>query len=217
MPTRERQVDRGIRISKRVLVSIADELRHARLSAGLSQAAVAAVSGLSTTQISRIERTHLASASFDQVARLASILGLDLSVKFYPAGQPLRDQAHLELIARFRARLGPGLVVRTEVPMPIAGDGRAWDIVVYGGPNPIGAEAETRLRDWQALERRIALKARDSGIDRVILLLSATRANRAALRLAQASLHESFPIPARVALHSLAEGRDPGGSAIIML
>jgi hypothetical protein len=151
------------------------------------------------------------------VARLASILGLDLSVKFYPAGQPLRDQAHLELIARFRARLGPGLVVRTEVPVPIAGDARAWDVVVDGAPKLIGTEAETRLRDCQALERRIALKARDSGIDRVILLVSGTRANRAALRVAQASLHAMFPIPARVALRALAEGRDPGGSAIIML
>jgi transcriptional regulator with XRE-family HTH domain len=217
MPTRERRLDRGIRISQRVLALIGNELRDARLSAGLSQAAVAAASGLSTTQISRIERARLPSASLDQVARLASILGLDLSVKFYPAGQPLRDQAHLELIARFRARLGPGLVVRTEVPVPIAGDPRAWDAVVDGGPKPIGTEAETRLRDWQALERRIALKARDSGIDRVILLVSATRANRAALRAAQASVHEMFPIPARVALRALAEGRDPGGSAIIML
>lgn len=217
MATREARIDRGIRLSKRALASIGDELRHARLAAGLSQAAVATASGLSTTQISRIERTHLASASVDQVARLASILGLDLSVKFYPAGQPLRDQAHLELITRFRARLGPGLVLRTEVPLPIAGDARSWDIVVQGGPKPIGAEAETRLRDWQALARRIALKARDSGIDRVILLLSATRANRTALRVAQASLHEMFPVPARVALHALAEGRDPGGSAIIML
>jgi transcriptional regulator with XRE-family HTH domain len=217
MSTREARIDRGIRLSRRVLTSIGDELRHARLSAGLSQAVVAVASGLSTTQISRIERAHLPSASFDQVARLASILGLDLSVKFYPAGQPLRDQAHLELIARFRARLGPELVVRTEVPVPIAGDTRAWDIVVYGGPKPIGVEAETRLRDWQALERRIALKARDSGIDRLILLLSATRANRAALGVAQDSLHRTFPVPARVALRALAEGRDPGGSAIIML
>ena len=196
---------------------MADELRQTRLSAGLSQATVAEASGLSPTQISRIERLHLPSASFDQVARLASVLGLDLSVRFYPAGQPLRDQAHLELIARLRARLGPGLVVRTEVPVPIAGDPRAWDAVVDGAPKPIGTEAETRLRDWQALERRIALKARDSGIDRVILLVSATRANRAALRVAQASLHAMFPIPARVALRALAEGHDPGGSAIIVL
>lgn len=198
-------------------MAIGDELRHARLSAGLSQAAVGAASGLSTTQISRIERGKLPSASIDQLARLASVLGLDLSVKVYPSGQPLRDRAHLELIARFRARLGPMLRVRTEVPVPIAGDPRAWDIVVDGGPVPIGSEAETRLRDCQALERRIALKARDSGIERVILLVSATRANRAALREAEASLREMFPVPARVALQALSEGRDPGGSAIIML
>jgi transcriptional regulator with XRE-family HTH domain len=217
VPTRERRLDRGSRTSRRVLALVAEELRDARLSAGLSQSVVAAASGLSTTQISRIERVHLGSASFDQVARLASVLGLDLSVKFYPAGQPLRDRAHLELIARFRARLGPGLSVRTEVPVPIPGDARAWDLVVDGGPMPIGTEAETRLRDWQALERRIALKARDSGIDRVIVLVSATRANRAALRLVEASGRAMFPVQSRAALRALAEGRDPGGSAIVVL
>ena len=140
-----------------------------------------------------------------------------MSVKFYPAGQPLRDQAHLELIERFRARLGPGLVLRTEVPVPIGGDARAWDIIVDGAPLPIGGEAETRLRDWQALQRRIALKMRDSGIDRVILLVTASRSNREALRAADASLAAMFPVPARAALKALGEGRDPGGNAIIML
>lgn len=138
-------------------------------------------------------------------------------MKFYPSGRPLRDQAHLDLIARFRARLGPELIAQTEVPVPIPGDARAWDAVVHGGPKPIGIEAETRLRDWQALQRRIALKARDSGIDRVILLLSETRANRTAMRQARASLLETFPIRACVALQALGENRDPGGSAIIML
>jgi transcriptional regulator with XRE-family HTH domain len=178
---------------------------------------VGAASGLSTTQISRIERAKLASASIDQACRLASVLRLNMSVKFYPAGQPLRDQAHLELIERFRARLGPPLVLRTEVPVSIAGDARAWDMVVGGGPRPFGGEVETRLRDWQALGRRITLKMRDSGIDQVILLVSASRSNREALRVAEASMAAMFPIPARVALKALGEGRDPGGSVIIML
>jgi transcriptional regulator with XRE-family HTH domain len=217
MPTRERRIDRGMRLCQRVLIWIGEELRQARLAAGLSQAAVSAASGLSTTQISRIERAKLPSASIEQVVRLASVLGLDLSVKFYPGGQPLRDHPQLQLLGRFRARLGPGLGMPTEVAMPIVGDLRAWDAVVQGLPKPIAVEAETRLRDCQALERRIALKARDSGIDRVILLVSATRANREALRDAQVSLREMFPISARVALQALSQGRDPGGSAIVML
>jgi transcriptional regulator with XRE-family HTH domain len=217
MPTRERHIDRGSRIGQRLLAVVAEELREARLAAGLSQSVVGAASGLSTTQVSRIERAKLASASIDQACRLASVLGMNMSVKFYPAGQPLRDQAHLELIERFRVRLGPPLVLRTEVPVSIAGDARAWDMVVGGGPKLFGGEVETRLRDWQALGRRITLKMRDSGIDQVILLISASRSNREALRVAEASMAAMFPIPARVALKALGEGRDPGGSVIIML
>jgi hypothetical protein len=36
----------------------------------------------------------------------------------------------------------------------------------------IGVEAETRARDRQELQRRVALKRRDGGVDRVILLLA---------------------------------------------
>jgi hypothetical protein len=90
-------------------------------------------------------------------------------------------------------------------------------MVVGGGPKLFGGEVETRLRDWQALGRRITLKMRDSGIDQVILLVSASRSNREALRVAEASMAAMFPIPARVALKALGEGRDPGGSVIIML
>jgi len=32
------------------------------------------------------------------------------------------------------------------------------------GPVSIGIDAETRLRDFQAVDRRLMLKARDSGI-----------------------------------------------------
>ena len=69
-------------------------------------------------------------------------------------------------------------------------DQRAWDAVITtvaqaGDGRPrrclIGVEAETRLRDLQALQRRLALKRRDGGVDRVILLVADTRSNRAIL------------------------------------
>lgn len=198
-------------------MSIADEFRSARLAAGLSQAAVARASGISTSQISRIERAQLATVSIARLSKIAVVLGLDLSVRVYPAGGPLRDQAQIALIGRFRARVGPGLRIRTEVVFEIAGDLRAWDVVVDGGSEPVAVDAETRVRDWQALERRFALKVRDSGIRQVILLVSDTRANRAALRDAGPSLREMFPVLARDALRALGEGRDPGGSSVILL
>ena len=217
MSTRQRLVDRGIRLSLRLREMAGTEFREARIGLGLSQAAVANASGLSRTQVSRIERAVLATVTLEQLCRIASVLGLEAGLRFYPGGQPLRDQAQVNLIERFRPHVGTPLRCRTEVPVPIEGDRRAWDVCVVGGPDTIGVEAETRIRDWQAVQRRITLKARDSGIDKVILLVADTHANRTALRAAGSTLHEMFPVPARTALRELREGRIPEGSAVILL
>ena len=145
------------------------------------------------------------------------MVGLDLNVRFYPGGSPLRDAAHIALLERFRLQLSPELTFRTEVPLPGPGDQRAWDGMVFGSGDPVGVEAETRLSDVQALERRIALKVRDGGVSRVILVVAATRGNRRALREAASSLEIAFPVPGRVAIQALAVRRDPGGSAIVLL
>jgi hypothetical protein len=81
----------------------------------------------------------------------------------------------------------------------------------------IGVEAETRPRDAQALQRRLALKRRDGGVDHVLLCLAATRENRAFLREAGADLRIDFPLIGRTAIMALASGRDPGGSSIIVI
>ena len=84
------------------------------------------------------------------------------------------------------------------------------------GRTRIGVEAETRPRDAQELQRRLALKRRDGGVDHMILLLSDTRSNRIFLRVAGSSLAADFPVPGRAALRALSEGGDPGGSAIVV-
>jgi hypothetical protein len=172
---------------------------------------------MSHSQLSRIERALHPSVSIMQLARVSSVVGLDLSLRTYPNGSPFRDKAHLALIHQFRERLSPKLTVRTEVPLPIRGDLRAWDLLIIGAGEPIGVEAETRLVDLQAIERKVTLKMRDGGVSRVVLLVAATRGNRLALREAMETLHGSFPIPGRHGLHALARGTDPGGSSIILV
>jgi hypothetical protein len=81
----------------------------------------------------------------------------------------------------------------------------------------IGVEAETRPRDWQALQRRLALKRRDGGVDRVLLVLTNSRWNRALVRTHAADLAGDFSVPQRVALEAIAAGRDPGGNAVILI
>ena len=93
-------------------------------------------------------------------------------------GDPARDRAQLALIARFRARLPSEIPVRAEVPLPVDRDQRAWDLVLGVTPESVAVEAETRLRDLQALMRRIQLKQRDGGMASVVLLVNDTPANR---------------------------------------
>lgn len=187
------------------------------MGAGLTCAQVAAACGISMSYEAKVERGEAGSVGIVLLARLAAVVGLDLAVRTFPAGSPMRDAAHLALLTRLRSSLHPGWSWRSEVPIPLPGDPRSWDAVIVCGDTRIGIEAETRIRDIQALDRRVRLKLRDSGFDHVLLALADTRSNRSVLRMFSDSLQASYPVSARIALAALADGRDPGGSAILLI
>lgn len=146
--------------------------------------------------------------------------GLDLALRAYPAGDPIRDRAQLALLERFRSRLHRNLRWRTEVPLPIGGDARAWDAEIRGdepAPWRTRVEAETNIADGQALERRLTLKQRDDPYGHVVLLISDTRANRAAVHVLRDGLREQLPLGTRAILAALRVGCDPKGSGIVIL
>jgi len=224
MGTRDRRVDIGRTRGRELVLTICREFATARRHAALSQALVADRVGLSPSQYSRIERGLSPNVPIPTLAAIAAVLGLDLMIRLYPTGDPVRDAAQVALLARLRERLHPTLVWHTEVPLPRSGDRRAWDAVVRGFLVPEGRggvrgaiEAETRPRDVQALERRLALKQRDGGVDWLILLLADTRHNRTFLAGPGSSLRTRFPLDGRRALELLAAGVDPGQNAIILL
>jgi transcriptional regulator with XRE-family HTH domain len=202
------------------MLRLGEEHRIARVGAGLSLRDTAAASGSSRSQLSRFERGAIDRASMTELGAWFAVLGLDLVIKAYPAGDPIRDRAQLALLERLRSRLHETLRWRPEVPLPIEGDLRAWDAEITG-PKPdewrARVEAETKIADGQALERRLTLKLRDDPGGHVILLVSDTRANRAALRSMGAGLRELLPLETRAILTSLAAGRDPGMSGIVIL
>jgi hypothetical protein len=101
--------------------------------------------------------------------------------------------------------------------MPIAGDLRAADARASIPGCAAVFELWTRLADAQGQTRSAALKARDLGADRLIIVVKATRANREALRQASPSLQDSFPLGSRSILRLLADGRDPGANGIVLL
>lgn len=174
------------------------------------------VVGLSHSAVGRLERGELQRVTVDRIAMVAAALGLDLRIGLFPSGSPVRDAAHLALIERLRQRVGSGLRWRAEVPVPLPGDLRSADVVIDGPSVDEMVEAETRLDDVQALERRVRLKQRDLAIRRVILLVADTRHNRAVLA-AHPELAVRFPISTRACLAALRDGRDPGGDAIVLL
>lgn len=216
MATYESAVSRGRRMGRAERRRAGDQLRIARVAAGLSQRKLGAMVGLSHSAIGRMERGVVQRITVDRLALVAAVLGMDLRIGLFPAGTPVRDAAHLALIARLRARVPTTLGWRTEVPIPIAGDLRSADVVIDGPSVDAMVEAETRLGDLQAMERRTYLKQRDLGIRRVILLVADTRHNRAVLA-AHPDLRERFPISTRACLLALSQGRDPGGNAIVLL
>ena len=163
---------------------IADEFLERRLAGGQSQADIAKASGISRSVYSRIETASRPNLSILEAARIASVLGLDLGVRLYPGGEPLRDVAQHARLTRIVGELRPPLTFRLEVPLPATPDRleqRSWDAVLYGHRRRTAIEVEMRIRDAQALERRIALKRRDDPVDAFLLIVADTRTNRRAL------------------------------------
>lgn len=216
MPNRERRLDRAHRLARRALLLIGEEFREARLLAALTQRQVALAVGISMAELSRIERGQAPHVAYETLVAIAAVLGLDLPLRAFPNDDAIRDAGQLGLLASFRALL-PDLGHRSEVPLGLLGDRRAWDHVVDGPGWSLPVEAETRLRDVQALQRKISLKCRDGGFDRVLLLVADTRHDRHVLRLASAEFASSYPVRGRDALAALQAGILPEGSAIVLL
>ncbi|HEY6571065.1 MAG TPA: helix-turn-helix transcriptional regulator [Candidatus Limnocylindrales bacterium] len=217
MTTRINPAAEGHRLATRLARQLGDDIRNARVANGLSQSAVGAAAGMSHTQISRIERAEVASLTIDHVCSAGLAVGLKLAARLYPDGDAVRDAGQLRLLERFRATLPPGTGWGTEVPLPIPGDRRAWDAVIRLDGRRAGCEAETRLADVQALERRLALKARDGDVDVLILIVADTTHNRVVLEQQREALRGLLPLDGRDVRRALREGRLPHAGGLIVV
>jgi transcriptional regulator with XRE-family HTH domain len=190
MTSVDRAFDRGSRAGSHSLQVLAEEYREARLAAGLSQQSVADAARISRPRISEIEGGKIRTLTVVEASRIAAVLGLELSVRAYPNGGPTRDAAHADRLGRLLGHVRAPLSYRTEVPLrlgPGTRDQRAWDAMVMGARRVTAVEMEMRIRDGQALERRINLKRRDDPPDRFLLVFADTRTNRRALAASPAS------------------------------
>ncbi|MBI3747824.1 MAG: helix-turn-helix domain-containing protein [Chloroflexi bacterium] len=217
MATVERRFERGRDQALRIARSTGTEIRLTRRGAGLSLRVAAQSVGLSESVLSRLERGRLTDVSVAQLALACAAVGLRFSARAYPDGDPVRDVAHTTLLQRLRSVVNPHAGWRTEVPLPIPGDLRSWDAQIRFGSTVVAVEAEVRLADLQALERRIALKRRDGGVEIVVLLVADTHGNRRVLAAHRDALRAGFPLSTRATLASLREGLPPVASGIVVL
>ena len=217
MPNRIGRVDEAAIHGRRLQAELGADLRAARLARGLHQKDVGRAVGVSHARISRVEHGHLRDLAIADLAQHGAAVGLRLHARFYPAGGGLRDAAQLDLLRRFRARIGDRWIWQLEAPVDIPGDLRAFDALLTSGSQTIAVEAITRFHDAQAQLRSAALKQRDGRVNRLVLLVSATHHNRAALASAADLLVTSFPVPMRRLLAALTVGDDPGDNGIVLL
>lgn len=217
MATRARQVDIGTARGIELIARAGREIRQARMDRGLSLAAIGRASALSVSEVSRIERGLVARVSVHDLARLHAVVGLELSLKSYPSGQPIRDAAQVALLEDFRKELHKSLHWSVEVPLPITGDRRSWDALIRSDGWQYGVEAETAPRDSQSVARRMQLKERDGRVDGMLLVLRRTVQTRRFVSEAGELLRSVFPVDGTRAIELLRAGVDPGGNAVIVL
>lgn len=216
MPNRTRAVDEAKIATRRLLAELGTELREARMSRGLRQIDVAHAAGSSHSHVSRLEH-GLGVVRLSDLSRHGAVVGLRLYARFYPTGSGLRDAAQLDLLRRFRARIGDRWSWQLEAPLDIAGDLRAFDALLTRGDLRIAVEAITRLRDAQAQLRTAGLKQRDGQVQRLVMLVAATHHNRRALSSAGDLIATGFPLTTRATLAALVHGNDPGDNGIVLL
>jgi transcriptional regulator with XRE-family HTH domain len=217
MANRQSILRESARTAQWVLRRVGQELRVARVLAGMTQRQVAARIGGSASQVSRVEHGLIRGFTLEQLHRHSAVVGLKPYLNLYPSVARPLDRAQLALFARFRGRIGHEWSVRLEVPMPLAGDLRAADAVLAMPGSRIVVEVITRLADFQAQLRSARRKVRDLDADRLVLVVGATETNRRAIRDAGVAVEEAFPFRTKAAMRRLARGEDPGGDSLILL
>lgn len=218
MGTRETRLDRSRRQAEERVRALVGELVQARLVAGVSQRQLAAMLGCSQSEISRFERVaQPTSVTFADVYAIAAALGLEPSITLHPFGPALRDKGHQALIGRLRLLIGAAWKVAAEVPFPNAADPRSWDLLLRLPEQRAGVECETRIRDMQALVRRMHQRERDGGTDVVLLVLSRSAHNRRLVDELRESLGPRFATSPRRVAAALRNGEPLPGSAVLLV
>lgn len=216
MPAITRILDEAVRREARLRAQLGEELRQARLIAGVSQRELAAAIASSAATISRVERGRVRNLTIRHLARHAAVVGLVLRADVLPAGVAIRDAGQLKVLNRLEPHVGAPF--RWMLEMPVGrNDLRAFDAGAIKPGCRVAFDVWSRVRDAQAQSRASHRKQVDAGVERLVLVFGDTWTNREAVRAAGAALRRSFPLTSRQVLGALRAGRDPGGNGIVFI
>jgi hypothetical protein len=165
-----------------------------------------------------LEALEYLSVPLVRLAEIASLLGLELSATLHPVGDPIRDNGHQVLGARFREAVSSAWTVVAELPLPGPSELRSWDLVLrLARRQVVGVELETRIRDIQALVRKMRARERDGGVDELLLVLADTRVNRRLVDELCEALGDRYATSPRRMLTALRAGEPVPGSGLLLL
>jgi len=220
MTSRERRASRATFGIRRDMRKAGDDLREARLRAGLTLERVAAAVGVSASTLLRTERGVGPGPRPEMMAAHAESVGLRARLLLYPGDDPIRDSAQVRLIRSFRDAIGSMLPMDLERPVIIgirSGDRRAFDAVIRLPSGDCGVECYTRFHDCQAQLRAALLKQRDAQLGKLVIVVRGTHANRRAVGTAADLIRLNFPIGTRTVLATLRAGRDLSANGIVLI
>lgn len=207
---RIRPTDLAARAARTNAQRVGSDARTARISTGWTQRTVAMRSRVSQASVSRLEAGD-PRLSLILVSRIVAALGMDLSVKLFPAGGiGLRDSGQLALAEALRGEAHQSWRIGFEVPT--REDGRqAADLVLFGASGGLHIELESRLADFQAQLRsgylkRDGLQHRYASRFAFVLALRDTPGNRAAVRMHRAVIGSALPATPTQVWHSIRNG-----------
>ena len=218
---RSRPSSRGRARSRRLAERFGQELRIARVAAGLSQQRLAQLAQVSQGEVSKVERGD-ARASLDVRCRLTEATGHELGWRLYPiATVRLRDSGQLGLAQTIVTAAGKEWTAELEVPVG-PGDLRAADIILRRPDELIHLEVERVLVDLQAQLRagqvkRQALAQRYGRPIRFVLAVADTIANRARVASARELLTHTLPMSSREIWAALRSGAPLSGDGILFV
>lgn len=200
-----------------------------RLDASVSMRALAAVTGVHPSTISRVE-AGLIQPSLDLLIGIGIALGADLSLKYFEgAGPRLHDRFQAPMVEGFLRALDPRWTVELEVPISHPRRGIV-DIVLNdrGGPVDVAGEAYSDLRRleqqirWSAekadgLRERLALDGTPHDVSRLLILRSTTT-TRALASQFEATLAAAYPARTRDVIEALTTPDAPWpGSGLVWM